>query len=86
MNRMRRAEPAAAIVAALSVLVQPATPFALAVGQGQPPAKPPATSAPPASGPAQKPPATGTQTTPAPKPAAAPTAPPPIDGGWPRMS
>ncbi len=86
MNRLRRAEPAAAIVATLSVLVQPATPFALAAAQGQPPAKPPAASAPPTSGPAQKPAATGTQTAPAPKPAAAPATPPPIDGGWPRMS
>jgi hypothetical protein len=67
------------------MLVQPATPFAQAAAQGQPPAKPPAATAPP-TGTAQKPAATGAQTTPAPKPAAAPATPPPIDGGWPRMS
>jgi hypothetical protein len=77
---MRRAEPAVAIVAVLSVLVQPATPIALAIEQGQPPAKPPATSA-PAAGTAQKPATAGTQPT-----ATTPATPPPIDGGWPRMS
>ena len=86
MIRKRQSQPAAAIVASLSLLFQPATGLALAAGQGQPPAKPPAgTATTPPAGAAQKPPVTTTPPTPAAKPAAAPAEPAPIDGGWPRM-
>jgi hypothetical protein len=82
MNHRRRPHRAAAIVAALSLLMQPtAHLFAAMASQAQPPAKPaaaptpkPATPAPTAAAPTAQPGAK-----PAPAAAAAP-----VDGGWPR--
>ena len=85
MIRKRQSQPAAAIIASLSLLFQPATGLSLATGQGQPPAMPPAGAATTTPAAAQQLPATTTPPTPAPTPAAAPAELPPIDGGWPRM-
>ena len=78
MNHKRLPDRAAAIVAALSMLMQPATHlFAAAGSQGPPPAKPTAAPAPTSATPKAQPGAT-----PSPAAAAAAT---PVDGGWPRM-
>jgi hypothetical protein len=78
MNHKRRPDRAAAIVAALSMLMQPTAPLvAAAANQGQPPAKPAAAPAP--TSPTAK-------TQPGVKPSAAPVAAATsVDGGWPRM-
>ena len=79
MTHERRANRAAAIVAALSMLGQPGAHLtAVAVGQSPPAAKP-ATTAPPASSTSQAQPTTK------PPLAAVAAATTPIDGGWPRM-
>src|SRR5574339_367323 len=70
MTCTRRANGAAAIVAAFSLLIEPAAPLLTAASAGQT-AKPPVPAQTPAQTPAAKPAAT--------TPAA------PIDGGWPRM-
>lgn len=76
MSRQKRAERAAALIAALGVLLEPLPRPVVAAGQAQAPAKP----------------VTGTQAKPAPVPAGATPATAaatddsaPIDGGWPRM-
>ena len=77
MNYKRRPDRAAAIVAVLSMLMQPTAHVFVAASQSQPPAKPVAAPTPtPAPPPAQ----------PVAKPsAAAAAAATPVDGGWPRM-
>ena len=80
----------AALVAVLSLMVEPLAPLVWAVGAGQAATKPAAPQTQPATKPATP------QTQPAPKPAtpaakpaasatAAPATPPPVDGGWPRI-
>ncbi len=83
MNHRRRPDRAAAIVAALSMLMQPtAHLFAAMESQGQP-AKPAATPAPkPAAAPAPTSAAPNAQPGAKPSPAAAAAT--PVDGGWPR--
>jgi hypothetical protein len=80
MNHKKRAHRAAAIVVALSMLLEPSARLtAAAVSQGQPQTKPAAAPA-PASSTAQ------TQPGSTPPRAAGTTATPtPVDGGWPRM-
>ena len=93
MNRTRRRR-GAALVAGLSLLLQPTLPIVAAMREQTPPATKPAPTS-PQTPPASKPTTTPAQTpktpTPTPtgtKPAAATTtaaAAAPIDGGWPRM-
>jgi hypothetical protein len=78
MNQPRHPRRAAALVAALSLLVQPSAPaIAAATSQAQPAAKP-------ASPPSQTTKAT-TPTASKATPASAAAAPAPVDGGWPRI-
>ena len=78
MNQPRHPRRAAALVAALSLLVQPSAPaIAAATPQAQPAAKP-------ASPPSQTTKAT-TPTASKATPASAASAPAPVDGGWPRI-
>ena len=83
MKHSTRSHQVAALVAAVSLLVEPSAHLVAAgAAQTQPTAKPAATA------PAQTPPATKPPATPTPgaKPAASTTAPAtPPDGGWPRM-
>jgi hypothetical protein len=76
MNRRKRVESAVAIVAAVSLLLEPSAHLTAAVAsQGQPPAKPATTAQQPKTAPQ-----------PATKPAAAAAAADlPVDGGWPRV-
>jgi hypothetical protein len=79
MNRTLRRQ-GVAIVAVLSLLLQPSVHIVVAAGQQPPPAAKPATT--PAQTPPKAAPPSGT------KPAVAKTAattPPAVDGGWPRM-
>ncbi len=77
MNLKKRANGAAAIMAALSLLVEPSARLTVAASQGQPPPKPASAPAPSPSTP---------QTQPGAKPSlAAVAAATPVDGGWPRM-
>jgi hypothetical protein len=77
MNHKKRADRAAAIVAALSMFLEPTAHLTAAASQGPPPAKPAAAPAP-----TQPTPKTQPGSKPAPAAAAATT---PVDGGWPRM-
>jgi hypothetical protein len=78
MNQPRHPRRAAAIVAALSLLVQPSAPaIAAATPQAQPAAKPAA--------PTSQTTKTTTPTAPKVTPASAASAPAPVDGGWPRI-
>ncbi len=72
MNQKTRANRVAAMVAALSMLVQPTAHLVAATSQAQPPAKP---AAAPPTQPGSKPPLA----------AVAAATPAPVDGGWPRM-
>jgi hypothetical protein len=78
MNQAEHADRAAALVAALSLVVQPFAPVTSAGPQAQPTAKPatPSAQTPP---PATKPAASTAA------PTAAAAVPAPIDGGWPRI-
>lgn len=85
MSHTRRAEPAAAVVAALSLLLQPSADLALAAERGTSQAQPPAGApAAPAAGSRQTPQPPATPTPPEANPATA-ADPAPIDGGWPRV-
>jgi hypothetical protein len=94
-NLERRAHRAAAIVASLSVLIEPTAHLtAAAARQGQPASKPaatqpqtPATAQPQPPSTAQPSTPTTAKTPPGSKPplAAVAAATPPVDGGWPRM-
>jgi hypothetical protein len=78
MNQVEHAHRAAALVAAISLVIQPFAPILGATPQAQPTAKPaaPAAQTPP---PATKPAASTVA------PTAAAAAPAPVDGGWPRI-
>jgi hypothetical protein len=77
MNHKRRSHRPAAIVVALSMLVEPSAHLTAAVAsQAQPPTKPAAAPAPTPS---------TVQTPPGSKPALPAATPTPADGGWPRM-